>query len=146
MATPKTKKVQDPSMTTPPAQIEWHHLNAEGKVLGRLATQTAHLLMGKHRPDYVSYLLAPVRVVITNTNKVVLTGRKEDQKMYRHNTGYPSGVRERSVAEQRRRDSRRIVEEAVFGMLPKNKLRTLRMRNLKLYQEAEHPHLPQIKE
>lgn len=123
---------------------EWHHLTAEDKVLGRLATRVVSLLLGKHRPDSTLEKVAPVYVVITNTDKVALTGNKEDQKMYRHYSGYPGGLRERSVKEQRRRDSRVIVFKAVEGMLPKNNLRRERMRHLKLYVKSEHPHKAQI--
>jgi large subunit ribosomal protein L13 len=125
--------------------IQWHHLDAKGKVLGRLATRAASLLLGKERVDAQPHLVAPVYVVITNTDHVVLTGRKEHNKIYRHYTGYPGGVRERSVAEQRRRDSRRIVWYAVSGMLPKNSLRDERLGRLKLYAGSEHPHGEHLK-
>lgn len=125
-------------------QGEWHVLDAKDQVLGRLATQVAILLMGKHRTDFAKNVAAPVYVVVTNTDHVVLTGNKENAKMYRHYTGYPGGLRERSVREQRVRDSRVIVEQAVFGMLPKNNLRSTLMRHLKLYPTAEHPHQAQV--
>ena len=125
-------------------QAEWHHLDAKGKVLGRLATEAALLLQGKHRSDFQRHLVAPVYVVVTNTDEVVLTGRKEDQKQYRHYTGYPGGLRERTVREQRARDSRVIVSAAIEGMLPKNNLRSERMKHLKLYPTADQPHLPQL--
>lgn len=123
---------------------EWHQFSAEEKVLGRLATQIASLLLGKHRADCTKERIAPVYVVITDTDKVVLTGNKEEQKMYRHYSGYPGGLRERSVKEQRKRDSRVIVFKAVEGMLPKNNLRRERMSHLKLYAKSEHPHQAQI--
>ena len=129
--------------TTDPS-AEWHHLDADGRVLGRLATEAATLLTGKHRPDWAPNAVAPVYVVFTNTDTVALTGAKEDQKMYRRYSGYPGGLRERSVRTQRQRDSRRIVESAVSGMLPKNNLRKELMRHLKLYPTADHPHLPQL--
>lgn len=126
------------------SQTQWHHLDAKDQVLGRLATKVATLLMGKHLPGYKLNAAAPVYVVVTNTDLVVLTGNKEDQKMYRHFSGYPGGLKERSVREQRRRDSRVIVQQAVYGMLPKNNSRDVRMRRLKLYAGADHPHLPQL--
>ncbi|MAF80624.1 50S ribosomal protein L13 [bacterium] len=132
-----TKEATDPN-------AEWHHIDANDRVLGRMATEAATLLIGKHRPDWAANVVAPVYVVITNTDTVKLTGKKEDQKMYRRYSGYPGGLRERSVRTQRRRDSRRIVESAVSGMLPKNNLRKLVMRHLKLYPTAEHPHLAQL--
>ena len=124
---------------------EWHLIDARDQVLGRLATNIAMLLMGKHLPAYSPHIPAPTYVIVINTDHVVLTGDKEDQKMYRHFSGYPGGLKERSVREQRRRDSRVIIEQAVFGMLPKNNTRAVRMRHLKLYAGAEHPHLPQVK-
>lgn len=123
---------------------EWHLIDAQNQVLGRLATRIAYLLTGKHRLDYAPHRVAPVYVVVTNTNQVVLTGQKEKQKVYRHYTGYPGGLKERTVAEQRHRDSRKLVQEAVFGMLPKNSLREKRMKHLKLYPQAEHPHAAQL--
>lgn len=123
---------------------EWQLINAEGKVLGRLATEVAHLLLGKHRLDFTRHQIAPVFIVITNTDLVALTGHKEEQKMYHHFTGYPGGLKSRSVKEQRVRDSRKIVHEAVYGMLPKNSLRDKRMNHLKLYAGAEHPHQAQL--
>ncbi len=123
---------------------EWHSLDAENQVLGRLATEAAKLLLGKHRPDSKRNIVAPVYVVITNTDKIALTGRKETKKIYTHYTGYPSGIRERSVQEQRRRDSRRIIKSAVSGMLPKNSLRDKRLSHLKLYPSAKHPHAGQL--
>lgn len=135
---------ESPTITPTGLQHEWHHFDAKDQVLGRLATKIAVLLMGKHRPDYATNKVAPVYVVVTNTDHVALTGRKEDQKLYRHATGYPGGLKERTVREQRRRDSRRIVEEAVIGMLPKNNLRAFRMRHLKLYPGETHPHMAQF--
>lgn len=122
---------------------EWHFIDARGVVLGRLATQIAQLLLGKHRVDFVRHMVAPVYVVVTNTNHVVLTGRKETQKTYQHFTGYPGGLKTRSAREMRARDSRRLVLEAVYGMLPKNSLRDDRINRLKLYAGADHPHAPQ---
>lgn len=123
---------------------EWHHFDASGKILGRLATEIATLLSGKHRTDYTPHLVAPVYVVVTNTDQVAVTGAKEDQKKYRRYTGYPGGLRERSLREQRARDSRRIVAGAVSGMLAKNALRDKLLGHLKLYPGATHPHLPQL--
>jgi large subunit ribosomal protein L13 len=123
---------------------EWHHLDADGRVLGRLATEVAALLLGKHRTDFVRHQIAPVFVIVTNTNTVALTGRKEDQKVYQHFTGYPGGLKTRSIIKQRQLDSRKIVYEAVYGMLPKNSLRDERMNHLKLYATANHPHEAQV--
>lgn len=123
---------------------EWHHIDAGQRVLGRLASEAAQLLLGKHRVDWAANTVAPVYVVVTNVDKVVLTGKKEQQKMYRHYSGYPGGLKERTAAEQRKRDARLIVQKAVSGMLPKNSLRDERMRHLKLYVRAQHPHQAQL--
>jgi len=113
---------------------EWHQFDADGAVLGRLATEVATLLTGKHRADWAANVTPPVYVVITNTDKVAVTGKKEDQKLYYRHSGYPGGLR----------DSRKIVEAAVSGMLPKNNLRREMMLHLKLYKDESHPHAPQL--
>ncbi len=123
---------------------EWHHFDADGKVVGHLASEIARLLLGKHRTDFTRHQIAPVFVIVTNTDKVVFTGRKEQQKMYHHFSGYPGGLKTRTVAEQRARDSRKIVFEAVWGMLPTNSLRRERMNHLKLYATDKHPHEAQL--
>lgn len=135
------------TMTTSSHQhprAEWHHIDARGVVLGRLATRVATLLLGKHRPDYAPHIVSSVYVVITNSDHVHLTGRKETTKLYRRYTGYPGGVRERNVAVQRKRDSRFLITEAVSGMLPKNNLRRERLRHLKVYTGEHHPHAAQL--
>jgi len=126
-------------------QPEWHFFDASTEVLGRLATRVASLLNAKHRIDYAPNKVAPVNVVVINTDKLLVTGNKEEQKMYRHYSGYPGGLKERTLADQRQRDSRVIVEHAISGMLPKNNLRVLKLKHLHLYTGNEHPHLPQIK-
>lgn len=129
--------------TTKQTEIEWHILDAKDDVLGRLATKAAHLLMGKHRTDYASNTVAPVYVVVLNTDSVRLTGKKAEQKEYYRYSGYSGGLKTRTFAEHMKRDSRFVVEQAVFGMLPKNNLRDDLMRRLKLYPTAEHPHMAQ---
>lgn len=123
---------------------EWHLIDADNKVLGRLSVDVAKLLSGKHRTDWAPNKLAPVFVVIINTDKVVLTGRKEDQKTYYSYSGYPGGLSHRTVREQRALDSRIILRTAIGGMLPKNNLRQDKMRHLKLYKDAQHPHQAQF--
>jgi large subunit ribosomal protein L13 len=125
---------------------EWHHLDARNKVLGRLATEAAQLLLAKHRLDSRPHIVAPVYVVVTNSDEVVLTGTKETNKLYRRYTGYPGGLRERTAAQVRQHDSRRLITEAVAGMLPKNSLRDERMKHLKVYATGEHPHAAQLTE
>lgn len=126
--------------TKPAVQVEWHLLDASQIVLGRLATQAAHLLLGKHRLDSASHTVAPVYVVVTNADALKVTGDKRKQKHYYRYSGYPGGISSRSLEEQLERDSRRVVTLAVFGMLPKNNLRSERMKHLKVYAGAEHPH------
>lgn len=139
------KKVQQKSVKTKPDhRSQWHHFDASGKVVGRLATEIAHLLMGKHEVTFAKHIPASVHIVVTNTDKIVLTGRKEVQKMYRHYTGYPGGLKERSATEQRKRDSRILLAKAVEGMLPKNNLRQVRMKQLHLYPGNDHPHRGQL--
>lgn len=121
-------------------QAEWHVVDGNGVVVGRLATRVAQLLLGKHRTDFARHHVVPVFVVVTNTDQVVFTGQKEDHKLYQHFTGYPGGLRSRTVRQQRALDSRKLVEQAVFGMLPKNSLRSDRMKHLKLYAGGKHPH------
>lgn len=115
-------------------------IDAQDKILGRLATQVASLLMGKGVVGNRNNKLMDIKVVVMNTDQVALTGNKEITKVYRHYSGYPSGIKSRNVAEQRKRDSRVIVEQAVFGMLPKNKLRARMMTNLLLFKGNEHPY------
>lgn len=133
-----------PLPTTTKQAPEWHIFNAEGKVLGRLATEVAALLLGKHRQDFAKHTIAPVFVIITNTNLVEVTGQKENQKEYHHFSGYPGGLKTRSIIKQRQLDSRKIMYEAVYGMLPKNSLRSERMNHLKLYATDKHPHEAQV--
>lgn len=123
---------------------QWYLFDAKDEVLGRLATKITGLLLGKHRTDYADNKAAPVFVVIINTDLIKLTGRKEFDKLYRHYSGYPGGLKERNVAEQRKRDSTLIMEQAIFGMLPKNKLRDVRMRHVKIYHDEKHPHMAQL--
>lgn len=121
-----------------------YHFDAQTMPLGRLATKVAELLLGKNLVDFKPNQVVDVLVVITNTDQTVLTGNKEADKRYYRYSGYPGGMRSRNVAEQRSRDSRVIVSQAVFGMLPKNSLRAVRMKNLKLYKDASHPHGGQL--
>jgi len=121
----------------------WHVIDAEGKVLGRLATRAARLLQGKHKAMYVPFLDVGDHVIIVNAAKVRLTGRKEDQKLYRYHSGYEGGLREERARDVRRKKPERVVEEAVRGMLPKTKLGHAMYRKLKVYAGADHPHAAQ---
>src|SRR6266540_4344669 len=121
----------------------WHVIDAEGKVLGRIATRAARLLQGKHKATYTPFLDTGDHVVIVNAAKVKLTGRKEEQKLYRRHSGYLGGLREERVKEVRAKQPTRIVEEAVRGMLPKTKMGEAMWRKLKVYAGSDHPHASQ---
>lgn len=124
------------------AKPKWYHVDAEGKVVGRLASDIAVLLMGKHRPQYTPHVDTGDFVVVTNADKVVFTGKKWDQKSYTWYTGY-TGLRSESANERLQRHPDRILREAVRRMLPKNKLARQMLTKLKLYTTADHPHQAQ---
>lgn len=121
----------------------WHVIDAEGKALGRVATLAAKLLQGKHKATYTPFIDTGDHVVIVNAAVVKLTGRKEDQKVYRHHSGYSGGLREERARVVRQRQPQRLVEEAVRGMLPKTKLGDAMFRKLKVYSGKDHPHAAQ---
>ena len=121
----------------------WHVIDADGQVLGRLATLTARVLQGKHTPAYIPYVDTGDHVVVVNAAKVRLTGRKEDQKIYRQHSGYEGGLRAERARIVRQRRPERLVEEAVRGMLPKTKLGEAMYRKLKVYAGPDHPHTAQ---
>jgi len=121
----------------------WHLLDAEGQVLGRIATRAARLLQGKHKPSYTPFLDLGDHVVVVNAARVKLTGRKEEQKVYRQHSGYEGGLREERASIVRRKRPERLVEEAVRGMLPKTKLGEAMYRKLKVYAGPDHPHAAQ---
>ena len=121
----------------------WHVIDAEGKPLGRVATVAARLLQGKHKATYTPFIDTGDHVVIVNAAIVKLTGRKEDQKVYRRHSGYSGGLREERARLVRTRRPNRLVEEAVRGMLPKTKLGDAMFRKLKVYSGKDHPHAAQ---
>ena len=122
---------------------DWHLIDADGQVLGRIASQCAMILMGKHKPRYTPFLDTGDHVVVVNADKVRLTGNKENQKLYRRHSGYPGGLTE--VTARRVRETRpiRLVEEAVKGMLPKSKLGKQMYRKLQVDAGPKHPHQAQ---
>lgn len=122
---------------------DWYVVDAEGKTLGRLATKVATLLMGKHKPDFTPFLKTGDFVVVVNAAKVHLTGKKEDNKIYRRHSGYPGGLREDTARQVREKNPARLIESAVNGMLPKNKLGNQLTSRLKVYPGADHPHQAQ---
>jgi len=123
--------------------VRWHLIDANGQVLGRIATRAARLLQGKHKPTYTPFIDTGDHVVVVNAATVKLTGRKEDQKIYRQHSGYEGGLRETRARIVRQRHPERIVEDAVRGMLPKTKLGEAMYRKLKVYAGADHPHAAQ---
>ena len=125
------------------ADTKWHVIDASGKVLGRVATVTVRLLQGKHKATYTPYIDTGDHVVIINAGSVKLTGRKEEQKVYRRHSGYEGGLREERAVDVRKRQPVRLVEEAVRGMLPKTKMGDAMYRKLKVYAGADHPHAAQ---
>ena len=122
---------------------KWYILDAENAVLGRIASKAAMLLMGKHKPTYTPFLDTGDHVVVINAKKVKLTGRKETQKMYRHHSGYPGGLKEIQAAKMRSTRPERMLELAISGMLPKTKLGKQMYRKLNVYAGDKHPHQAQ---
>jgi large subunit ribosomal protein L13 len=122
---------------------DWHVIDADGAVLGRLASAAARLLMGKHKTNYTPFLDTGDHVVVINAEKVKLTGRKEEQKIYRRHSGYPGGLTETRARTLRQTRPTRMVEEAIWGMLPKTKLGKQMYRKLNVYAGAKHPHQAQ---
>jgi len=121
----------------------WHVVDAENQVLGKLASNAARILMGKHKASYTPFLDTGDHVVVINAAKVRLTGRKEENKLYRHFTGYPGGLVEMNVRRVKAIRPARMVEDAIFGMLPKTKLGKQMYRKLKVYAGDKHPHAAQ---
>ena len=117
---------------------EWVLVDADGQALGRLASEVAKLLRGKHKPNYTPHVDCGDNVVVTNAAKVNLSGKKWESKTYIRHTGYPGGQRSLSAKELLAKDPARVVEKAVKGMLPKNKLGADLFRNLKVYAGEEH--------
>ncbi len=125
------------------ADSRWHVIDARGAVLGRVATLASRLLQGKHKAIYTPFIDTGDFVIVVNAADVKLTGRKEQQKLYRRHSGYEGGLREERAVEVRARRPGRLVEEAVRGMLPKSKLGDAMYRKLKVYSGPEHPHVAQ---
>ena len=125
------------------APRKWYIVDAEGKTLGRLATAIAVVLRGKDKPTFSPHADMGDYVIVVNAEKVALTGKKETSKFYYKHSGYPGGMRKRSVREVRAKHPERIVESAVRGMLPRNVLGEQQLRKLKVYAGSKHPHLAQ---
>ena len=128
-----------------PSEIErtWHVVDAAGMPLGRLSTHVARLLTGKHKPTYAPHMDTGDFVVVVNAEKVALTGRKEEQKVYHRHSGRPGGLKSETAAELRARRPTKMVENAVWGMMPKHRLGRRQIRKLKVYTGPDHPHQAQ---
>ncbi len=122
---------------------DWFVVDASDQVLGRLATEVARVLSGKHRPNWIGHLDTGDFVVVTNAERVRLTGRKAEDKVYRRHSGYPGGMKSVAARELQAKYPERLVEEAVRGMLPKTKLGRKQFKKLKVYRGGSHPHAAQ---
>jgi large subunit ribosomal protein L13 len=128
-----------------PLEVErkWYVVDAEGRTLGRLATEIATILRGKNKPQYTPHVDTGDFVVVVNAEKVIVTGRKAEQKVYRRHSGYPGGLKETSYERMMERRPTEILRRAVKGMMPKNRLARQQLRKLKIYAGPEHPHAAQ---
>jgi large subunit ribosomal protein L13 len=128
--------------TAKPGEIarEWYLVDAEGQTLGRLATRIADTLRGKNKPQYTPHVDTGDFVVVVNAEKIAVTGQKLDQKRYYRHSGYPGGLRSRTLREQLERRPTEVLRTAVKGMLPKNRLAARQLTKLKIYAGPEHPH------
>jgi large subunit ribosomal protein L13 len=128
--------------TAKPGEItrDWYVVDAEGKTLGRLATQIADTLRGKTKPQYTPHVDTGDFVVVVNAEKISVTGQKLDQKRYYRHSGYPGGLRSRTLREQLDRRPTEVLRKAVKGMLPRNRLARQQLTKLKIYAGPEHPH------
>ncbi len=122
---------------------EWFLVDAEGKTLGRLASEIAQVLRGKHKPIYTPHLDCGDYVIVVNADKVRVTGRKLDQKMYYRYSGYPGGLKSITLRNQLQKHPERVLQAAVRGMLPKNRLGRKMLKKLKVYAGDSHPHQAQ---
>jgi len=122
---------------------QWHVLDASDKILGKLATEAAKLLMGKHKPIFTRHLDTGDFVVIINAKKVRVTGKKMEQKLYHSHSGYPGGLKTINLERLMATNPTRVIEHAVKGMLPHNRLGAKMLKKLKVYAGEEHPHLAQ---
>ncbi len=123
---------------------QWRVFDAEGRVLGRLASEIAMVLMGKHKAEYVPHMASGDFVIVVNASKVELTGDKPEQKVYRRHSQYPGNLKEIPFARMQEKVPERVIELAVRGMLPKSKLGRKMLTRLKVYAGPEHPHMAQV--
>jgi large subunit ribosomal protein L13 len=124
-------------------QRDWYVIDAEGKTLGRLATQIADALRGKRKPEYTPHCDTGDFVVVVNAEKIVVTGNKLREKRYWRHSGYPGGIRSRTLEEELKRRPEEVIRRAVRGMLPRNRLARRQLTKLKIYAGPDHPHAAQ---
>ena len=124
-------------------QVRWHLVDAEGRILGRLASRIATILRGKHHPSFTPHFDGGFRVAVVNAEKIRLTGKKEEQKKYFRHSGYPGGETLTPYKEQMKKKPEEIIRSAVRGMLPKNRLGSKLIKGLKVYVGPDHPHQAQ---
>ena len=129
-----------PSGVNLEAQRTWYVVDAAGETVGRLATRVARVLAGKHKPTYTTFIDMGDHVVIVNAEKVVFKGNKLQDKMYRHHTGFPGGLKEVTARDMMQRHPERVLEQPIKGMLPKTKLGRAMAKKLKVYVGPNHPH------
>ena len=131
-----------------PGDVEkrWHVVDADGQTLGRLATRIADTLRGKDKPQFTPHVDTGDFVVVVNAEKIAVTGKKLDDKMYHRHSGYPGGLRSRPLREQLERQPTEVLRKAVKGMLPRNRLGRAQLRKLKIYAGPDHPHAAQSPE
>ena len=128
-----------------PLEVErkWYVVDAEGKHLGRLATEIVRVLRGKNKPQYTPHVDVGDFVVVVNADRVVVTGRKAEQRVYRRHSGYPGGMKETSYEQMLARKPAEVLRKAVYGMMPKTRLARKQFKKLKIYAGPEHPHAAQ---
>ena len=133
------------TLSAKPADVQhgWYIVDADGEVLGRLATRIADILRGKLKTNYTPHVDTGDFVIVINSERIRVTGDKLNQKMYRSHSGFHGGLRERTLAEQLKRDPTEVIRHAVKGMIPKNKLGAAQLRKLKVYAGSDHPHAAQ---
>ena len=126
-----------------PSEREWHLVDASGLPIGRLASEIAQILRGKHKPQYAPHLDVGDHVVVINAGQIGITSKKPEQKMYHSHSGYPGGIKSESFNSLRERKPEKIIERAVWGMLPKNRLGRATIKKLHIYSTDKHPHVAQ---
>ena len=140
-----SKTISFKTYSAKPAEVDrkWYVIDADGQVLGRMASEIAKVLRGKHKPQFTPHIDTGDFIVVTNAEKVALTGKKEDQKRYFSHSQYPGGVKIDHVKDLRKKRPEQVIESAVWGMLPHNNLGRQLFRKLKVYAGSEHPHASQ---